>query len=234
MMTASHTGSDGGFAGDDRCETLFDALSERLASRDKPGAVAAAVTAVRDGEVTIDALYRDVLAPLLVGVGSRWQAGQMHVWEEHFVAATVRTIIEALYVDVQKARISWPPIGRTVVLACPPDETHDIGLRMLADRFEMVGWTAFFLGPDAPVAEVVQAARDVEADLVCLSVSTHFHRLSLRETYDTVHAQLPGVMIAVGGPAFARERDGWTADEVVDVESLLDGAEPGVGGDGPV
>jgi hypothetical protein len=65
-------------------------------------------------------------------------------------------------------------------------------------------------------------------------VSTHFHRLSLREAYDTVHAQLPGVMIAVGGPAFARERDGWTADEVVDVERLLDGAEPGVGGDAPV
>jgi MerR family transcriptional regulator, light-induced transcriptional regulator len=147
MMTASDKSPHGSFAGDDRCETLFDALSERLAARDKPGAVAAAVTAVGDGAVTIDELYRDVLAPLLVGVGSRWQEGEMHVWEEHFVAATVRTIIEALYAVVQKARISWPPIGRTVVLACPPDETHDIGLRMLADRFEMVGWPPSSWGP---------------------------------------------------------------------------------------
>ena len=177
---------------------------------------------MREGGVSIDQLYRDVLAPLLVCVGARWQSGQLHVWEEHFASATVRTIIEIALRDVQKAHLSWPPNGRTVVLACPPDEAHDLGLRMLADRFEMVGWTAYFLGPDAPVTEIVQAARDVEAELVCLSVSTHFHRLAVRETYDTLRAQLPGVTVAVGGPAFARERDGWTADEIVDVERLLE------------
>jgi len=213
---------DSGYAGDDRCEALFDLLSERLAAHDKAGAVAAAVAAVGDGEISIDQLYRDVLAPLLAGAGERWQKGELRVWEEHVASAAARTIIESLYDDVQRARASWPPIGRTVVLACPPDETHDLGLRMLADRFEMVGWTAVYLGPDTPLAEIIAAARDVAADLVCLSASTHFHRLNLREVYDTLRAQLPGVGIAVGGPAFARERDGWSPDEVADVERLLE------------
>lgn len=226
-MTPSRKSADSGFAGDDRCEALFDALSDRLAARDKPGAVSAAVAAVRGGGVSVDQLYRDVLAPLLVGVGARWQSGQVHVWEEHFTSGAVRTIIESLYGEVQQARLSWPPNGRSVVLACPPDEAHDLGLRMLADRFEMAGWTAYFLGPDAPVTEIVEAARDVGAELVCLSVSTHFHRLNAREAYETLRAQLPGVTVAVGGPAFARERDGWTADEIVDVERLLEGESAG-------
>jgi len=86
----------------------------------------------------------------------------------------------------------------------------------------MAGWTAYFLGPDTPVTEIVAGAREMKAELVCLSASTHYHRVGLREVFDTVRAQLPGVMVAVGGPAFAFEREGWAADEVADVERLLE------------
>jgi len=221
MSSSEHT-AEGGFAGDDRASELFDLLGGLIVARDRAAAVAAATVAVREGRVSIDELYDDVLAPLLAGIGGRWQKGELHVWEEHLASAAVRTIVEGLHPDVQQARASWPPIGRSVVLACPPEEAHDLGLRMLADHFEMAGWTAYFLGPDTPVTEIIQAVRDVEADVLCISVSTHFHRVSLRDIYDTLRAQLPDVTVAVGGPAVAREPEGWGADEVVDVERLLE------------
>ena len=40
-----------------------------------------------------------------------------------------------------------------VVMAAPDDEYHDLGLRMLADRFTLAGWRSHFLGAAVPVGE---------------------------------------------------------------------------------
>ncbi len=199
-----------------------------LAAHDKPVAVRAAVEAVSGGRVSVVELYRGVLMPLLVDVGDRWRAGERHVWEEHLASATVRTIVELVYPEVLRARAAGTPDGRSVLLASPPEEAHDLGLRMIADRFEMAGWTAYFLGADTPVDELVDAAAALHVDAVALSSSTHFHRLAVRHCVDELKRRLPGVSVWVGGPAFARDREGWADDEVLDLEALL-GEERGDG-----
>ncbi len=54
-----------------------------------------------------------------------------------------------------------------------------------------------------------------------LSSSTHFHLVALRHLVDRLRAELPGVDVWVGGPAFAADRDGWRDDEIVDLDALL-------------
>ena len=84
-----------------------------------------------------------------------------------------------------------------------------------------------FLGANTPVAEIVAAAGDVHADLVALSVSTTYERVEMRAFVDALHAGLPGVRIALGGPAFAHG-DAWPADELLDPVDLgLPGSERG-------
>ena len=53
-------------------------------------------TRSRRAAIDVPTLYRDVLAPLLVDEGERWQRGDEHVWEEHYSTAVLRTIVEAL------------------------------------------------------------------------------------------------------------------------------------------
>ncbi len=103
--------------------------------------------------------------PLMVDTGAQWQAGSTRVWEEHFATATVRTIVDALYPEVAKAAAAAPARADSVLLACPPDEAHDLGLRMLADRFEIAGWHTHYLGANTPVAEIIDAARALDVDL---------------------------------------------------------------------
>lgn len=194
-------------------------LDELLAERNRPEAVRAAVTAVRDGSLSIIELYDEVISPLLVDTGARWQQGTTQVWEEHFASSTMRTIIESLYLDVAEAARAVPANGRTVLLACPPQEQHDLGLRMLADRFAVAGWNVVFLGTDTPTVEIVAAARAVGASLLVLSASTHFNRLHLRNVVDQIKAGLPGVRVAVGGPAFALDRE-WPADEMLSMAEI--------------
>ncbi|MEI6450646.1 MAG: cobalamin B12-binding domain-containing protein [Actinomycetes bacterium] len=208
---------------------LFDVLAVHLAAHDKPAFVRTAVEAVSSGAVGIAQLYREVLTPLLVQAGSAWQRGRFAIWEEHLASAMVRSVVEIVYPGVLKARAAVPPAGRTVLLASPPEEGHDLGLRMVSDRFDMAGWTTYFLGADTPVADVADAARRLGVDAVVLSSSTHYHRVALRRHVDYLKEQLPGVDVWVGGPAFALNSDGWTPSELLDLEALL-GARPAPGG----
>jgi len=205
----------------DEAQQLRRVVEAALAAHDKPAAVRAAVEAVSGGCVGVAELYRDVLLPVLVDLGEQWQAGERHVWEEHLASAAVRTIVELVYPEVLKLKAAARPTGHSVLLACPPDEAHDLGLRMIADRFEMAGWTAHFLGADTPPDEIAGAARALGVDGVALSSSTHFHRLAVRHLADELKRQLPGVSVWVGGPAFAHDRAGWSDDELLDLDTLL-------------
>lgn len=191
--------------------TLIDEALERT---DRAAAHAAALEAVRTGSLSIPDLYQHVLVPLLVDTGARWQRGTTAVWQEHLATATVRGIVEALAGDVSAA--AAPANGHTVLLACPSGEQHDLGLRILADRFTLAGWRAVFLGADTPAAEVVSAAIATHSRLVVLSASTHLNLVFLRQFAGEVREGLPpGASIAVGGAAFTSDVE-WPPEELLD------------------
>jgi methanogenic corrinoid protein MtbC1 len=204
-------------------DAVYEAVAAALADHDKATAVRTAVDAVTSGAATIPVLYRDVLARILADTGAAWQTGKTAIWEEHLASATVRTIVEILYPGVLKAKGTVQPSGRSVLLACPPDEGHDLGLRMVADRFDMAGWTTYFLGPDTPVTEIADAARRLGVHAVVMSSSTHYHRLAVRHAVDALKKELPGTDVWVGGPAFMGASTGWLPQEMVNLDDLLGG-----------
>jgi len=204
---------------------LREELERHLIARDRTAGVRAAVSAVREHRLGVEELYTQVLAPLLVDTGSAWQQGTTQVWEEHFATNMVRTIVESLYLGVVEEGARVTRLGKVVVLACPPEEAHDLGLRMLTDRLIVHGWDAYFLGADTPVDQIVSAARAFRADLVALSAATHYNRLLLREVIGRLRQELPGVRIGVGGPAFASDGS-WPAEELLSEAEL--GLVPGV------
>ena len=54
-----------------------------------------------------------------------------------------------------------------------------------------------------------------------MSSSTHWHRLEVRHAVDQLKRLLPGVDVWVGGPAFAMGAEGWSPQEIVDLDALL-------------
>lgn len=205
----------------ERAQALLDRIDALVTARDRAGAIGAAVEAVRSHDVTIPQLYVLVLAPLMRLTGARWQSGAQTVWEEHYTTVIVRTIIESLASDVIELSSAVPGTGRTVVIGCPAEEYHDLGPRMLFDRFLLAGHDAHFLGASVPEREIVAAATALGADTVILSASTHFHRVRLREYADALETARPGITVWVGGPAFACGAGDWPADEVLDASAFL-------------
>jgi methanogenic corrinoid protein MtbC1 len=202
-------------------EQIHELIALQLAEHDKAAAVRTAVEAVEGGAISIPTLYQEVLWPLLSHTGQAWQGGQVRIWEEHFASAVVRTIVEMLYPSVLKVKATVPASGRSVLLACPPEEVHDLGLRMVADRFDMAGWATYYLGADTPPSELVDAARRLGVDAVVISSSTHFHRVALRHHIHQVKEELGNVQVWVGGSAFAHSTQGWSSGDLLDLEELL-------------
>jgi methanogenic corrinoid protein MtbC1 len=182
-------------------ETL-EALERCLRQHDREAAVRAVLDVVDQG-LPIEDLHTHVLSPFLASVGRGWQEGRTAVWEEHLIVGAVRAAIEALYPRVleQKARIEAVPM--TVAFFCPPEETHDVGLRMLADLFDLRGFRTIYIGAGTPVHEMVACVRSVGASVICLSASTHFQKTALHHVIAGLRSALPDVRIVAGGPAFA-------------------------------
>lgn len=112
------------------------------------------------------AAFAEVLDPVLVEVGERWEAGDLTVAQEHLVTTIVRASLERLLTDAR------PTVRGVAVLACAPGERHEIALLMLAVLLRADGWNVAYLGPDTPVAETLALARDVGASAVCFSTGT--------------------------------------------------------------
>ena len=204
----------------DTPSALATRLQALLAAHEREAAVTEVLRAVEAG-LGVEQLYDEVLLPLLRTLGAGWQTGQTAVWEEHVATQAIRSAVEALYPRILARKAGVPPVPVTVAFFCPPDEAHDLGLRMLADRFDLHGFRTVYVGASTPVDDMVACAQDVSADVVCLSASTHFHRTALRHAVAALEAAVPGVRVLVGGAAFVHETQGWERYVPTDLQALL-------------
>jgi methanogenic corrinoid protein MtbC1 len=152
------------------------------------------------GGVPVAELYQDVLAPAQNEIGRLWHAGEISVADEHFATS----ITESAMAMLRRASPAAAPRGRRVVASSVAGDLHAIGVRMVADFFEMDGWEAIYLGANTPAADVVETLREHGAHLLAAGASSF---LLLRAMIDLVHAvradeRLARVPVIVGGAPF--------------------------------
>jgi MerR family transcriptional regulator, light-induced transcriptional regulator len=162
--------------------------------------------AIRSG-TGIKEIWLRVFQDALYEVGRLWQSNKMSVAEEHYCTAATQTIMSRLYSHV----FSGPRRGRVLVTACAPGEIHEIGMRMVADFFEMEGWDTHHLGANTPAAALVDFVAQRRPDLLGLSATMTFHLEGVTAIVGALRAsqETRGVRIMVGGHAFNREPDLW-------------------------
>jgi methanogenic corrinoid protein MtbC1 len=154
------------------------------------------------GALTPLRAYDEVLVPLQREVGERWHAGTFSVAQEHLVTQEVRArLISLLHAAPMKGR-------RRAVLACFPDEQHELGLLGTALRLRHSGVMVTLLGQRTPAAEVGRVARDLKAELVGLSAVTDHGAREFEETLSRIVGAAPkATAVWVGGPAALVHRE---------------------------
>jgi methanogenic corrinoid protein MtbC1 len=94
--------------------------------------------------------------------------------------------------------------GRKLVATCVAGDQHEIGIRMVAEFFEMDGWEAYYLGANAPTASVLETLAEREADVLAISVTITPHVRAAAGLIEAVRSsdESAGVKIIVGGYPF--------------------------------
>ncbi len=181
-------------------------LLDLLLSCQRAQAIELIERAMKNGTDLVD-LYLEVFQPLLREVGRLWQMNRLTVAQEHYCTAVVQLLMGRFSADIFGAE----RVGYTVVAACVGDELHEIGLRMVADCFEMSGWDSHFLGANVPTNDLLDILDSSNADVLCLSVTLATHLPIARHIIHQVRSAptLGQIKIVVGGYPFNAQKELW-------------------------
>lgn len=120
-----------------------------------------------DAGVDLVEVNVSVVQPALYEVGQRWRHNQISVAQEHLATALCQTLLAGALLRVEPA----PRRYRRALFACVEGNFHCLGLRMVADAFELAGWDSAYLGADVPTIALFRQIDSSRPDLVGLSVS---------------------------------------------------------------
>jgi len=184
-------------------ETMFDEIAEKFKNKLLQGqrqeASSLIMKAVKKGMDVRD-IYIHVFQRSLYEVGRLWQLNQVSIAQEHFFTAATQMIMSQLYPYI----FSSDKNGKRMVAASVDKNMHDIGIRMVADFFEMNGWDTYYLGGNSPADVIIQAVGENRPHLLALSVTTSQHIEQASKTIEKIRemAEFSGLKIILGGHPF--------------------------------
>jgi methanogenic corrinoid protein MtbC1 len=152
-------------------------------------------------------LYKHVLQPCQYELGRLWQAREISVAEEHYCTAVTQMVMSRL------EPLARDPVrvGRLLLATSAPGNLHEVGIRFVADFFEMAGWDTLYLGAGAPAEHVVRELTRQKADALAISATLADQLAAVRALIAAVRAEpgCAGVPILVGGYPFRVVHDLW-------------------------
>lgn len=141
-------------------------------------------------DFTLATTLRDVVLPYLHRLGERWERGEISVAQEHFASHVIRGRLAGL------GRGWGAGFGPRAILACPPDELHDLALLIFGIVLNRNGWRIDYFGASTPVAELARAAAQSRPALIVVAATTTERFTAIRGELAQLAAVAP---LAVGG-----------------------------------
>lgn len=143
-------------------------------------------------------IYENYIKTALYDIGELWEQGKISVATEHMATAIAENLINNFYAKI----ISGEKINKNVVVGCVENELHQIGVKMVSDVFELNGWNAYFLGANTPNDEFISFIKEINPDMVALSLSLYFNLPALEKLLRSIRNEFPKLFVLVGGQGF--------------------------------
>ncbi|MEO7733765.1 MAG: ATP-binding protein [Kofleriaceae bacterium] len=175
-----------------------------LLAEDRRGAQQV-VRAALDGGASLDAVYVEILQPAMYELGERWERGEVSVAQEHFCTAATQAMMATLHAEV----FADQPAGRRLLALSVGGNAHSIGIRMVADVFELRGWSVMFAGADTSTDAVLATLAGDAFDVLAISAALSEHLPEVETLVRAARDRSDRVRVLVGGRAFRDDRELW-------------------------
>lgn len=160
-----------------------EALTDALANGDQ--AQAHTLVSACTADLGYVAAAVRLVQPAMYRIGERWQRRELSVAQEHLATA----LAQKLLVQQFTAATIGPATGSRALFCCVAHNHHALGLQMVADAYELAGWSVDFLGADTPTRDLVEQIAQTRPDIVGLSVSMVRQLPILKQAIDAIRAR---------------------------------------------
>lgn len=191
----------------DELVTCLDPLDKTAFERRLNGAVAI---------VPFEEALHGILIPLQERVGELWHAARLSIAVEHYVSKVVQ---QKLFSVINQLPIA--DHGPKVIVACPPNETHELGALTVAYHCAVRGCRVVYLGGDTPIADLASLCRDVKPGVVLLSLTLATQGKELALLLESLEELVaPLCTVGLGGPGIDAAKDRHDLNNIVLLENL--------------
>ncbi|MBL1214608.1 MAG: MerR family transcriptional regulator [Ignavibacteriae bacterium] len=136
-----------------------------------------------------------IIIPLITHIGDLWKEGEIRVYHEHMVTASLRGFLSNL-IDTSKNSESAPKILATT----PQGQLHELGALIVSAVASSEGWNVTYLGPNLPAEEIVGAAEQLNCKAIAISIVYPLDDYMLRKELIKFKQILPdNISLLVGG-----------------------------------
>lgn len=156
---------------------------------------------------SIKDIYLSVFQTSQWEIGRLWQLNFINVAMEHYCTAVTQFIMSRLYDYI----FTNDKKGLGLVATSVSGELHELGIRMVADFFEMEGWNTYYLGANSTPQSIIEMVKDCEANVLAISATIYFNVPKVKELISYARREHieQDLVIMVGGNAFKMHKDLW-------------------------
>jgi DNA-binding transcriptional MerR regulator len=149
-------------------------------------------------ELSLDPFLTAVVLPFLRRLGERWAIGDVTVAQEHFASNLLRDRIHTL-------AQGWDAgAGPRALLACPPGESHHLGLSCFGLALRARGWRITFLGAETPFETILETIGSLEPAVTVMSAVDPARFAAAEDQLAELAAATPLMLAGAGaGPKIA-------------------------------
>ena len=151
---------------------------------------------------SVDQVLMEVTTPALIRIGELWHEGTMPIATEHFASQFCMQHLMSMI-----AGSATPTQPGSIVAACAPGETHQIGMLMLVVMLRWRGWDVKYLGPDLKLDGLGEALAPLHPTAIMFTATRVESAERLAGLADILeHFSEPKPLILLGGSAFSGMR----------------------------
>ncbi len=174
-------------------------------NNNKDECISFSLNGIKNNLFTIPQLYEEILTPALYSIDECPEDDEDCIWQEHVKTSIVKTVIECVYPEIINQKKEINQLGIKVVLACPEQEYHEIGLRMISDFFTLNGYSSIYIGSNTPRDQVSLAIEKENPKYAAVSVTDYYLLFETQKLIKEVRRKSKdSIKIILGGSAFQK------------------------------
>lgn len=165
-------------------------------------------------------LYEGVFRALLIDVGVLWEEGKISIAKEHYISECIWRMVSYISQGIERGTSSK---GNVLCMALS-GEQHTLGIRMVADYFNLLGYHPYYIGANIPTGEVVEFVKQIKPRYIALSLTTQTLNDALINLIKCLKQTCESCTIIVGGQAYEKNKGmiPQQADEFIDSFEALE------------